>query len=921
MKRFGKKVLFGSLITATVLAAGAVSTYLWALPAIVSNDWVHSKIESTVKKQTGADLEIGKVKLKTGVDVAFSLDRMTLKKDSKDLLNLEGLDTEFSLSDILKKRLIVKKVVADNVFVNSSDLIALFPQSEEQKEPQQMDFNIDIYSALLGVKECLITYDNPDVGIRFDAKNLELDRTQEKKYLHFDFDFEMKKGTDRIFVSANDMNKIYMGNGELHVDKFPIEIDRSKVYIDAFASRKTGMEMNISSKNFSARDIANIVTSNILIPNGKELLKPICDVQGSVDFNINLTKDNIRGDVNVNKSSFKIVDLLKMPVEVSQGIIEIGNKDIKLRDFTGFYNNKKINSLKMEGEIKDYWKTCDTEIVSNIFVNDDFFKNYASKLLGAPIGLVGDAGSRLTLKSKNGSCDVVWYFLLNENEGFMLGDQSMMLKDYKTLFKVDLSVVGNILKLNTIDYYITNELKKGMTPVLAISGNIDMADNMKLLDMDLKIPRPLPSEFLNFLACQKIFKKGTVSGEMRYDNTGAFPKIDGGFVLSKVRIPSQRLYIESAKFGGRGDKLGAIANGRFKRSKYDFNGYVVNDLRLPIVVKNVNLTVDNVDVEKMLANNIQSGSAGSSTPTPTLPAGEGASQDIDDESAVAFTKGLVIVEKCALNLEKGKYKEVDFGNIHANLTLDKDGVLDIQSNKFDIADGISTLKVKADLIKNKYYLRLGVKDVNSDVMASAILGLPREISGKARGLIEINTDQSLKLNGDIKFDIKDGSIEKVGYVEYLLKAASLFRNPLAMISPTTISDLVSIPDGNFEKIAGELKIVDNVVMPMQIRSSANSLATYIVGRYDLETNDATLRIYTKFSDKDTGFAGFLRNISLNSIASRISSSGRNDSNYYSSEISQIPELKVGEDDAQIFLTKVDGDVVNFNFLSSLKRIK
>ena len=86
----------------------------------------------------------------------------------------------------------------------------------------------------------------------------------------------------------------------------------------------------------------------------------------------------------------------------------------------------------------------------------------------------------------------------------------MVLKDYKTLFKVDLSVVKNILKINTIDYYITNELKQGLTPVLAIKGNLDMADNMKMLDIHLNIPRPLPSEFLNFLACQKIFKKGTV---------------------------------------------------------------------------------------------------------------------------------------------------------------------------------------------------------------------------------------------------------------------------------------------------------------------------------------------------------------------------------------------------------------------------
>ena len=906
------KILIGLVCSVGILTGLTAGTYLWALPAAVSSPWIHSQVAKTVKKSFDADLAIDGFKLKTGTDIDFELKELSLKKENKEILNLAGIDTEFSLKEIFAKRLIIKKIFADNVYINASEIIALLPKEEEAKEPQKMDFNIDIYSAILGVKKCLITYNDADIGVKFDARNLVMDRTQAKKYLHFDFDFELNKGKDKISVSANDKNKIYTENKELHIDEFPVEIDKSKIVINAFASKQAGLEANIYSKNFSAKDIFNIITSNIIIPNGKELLAPIDNVKGSVDFNIHLAKNSINGDINLNKSTFEIKDLLNLPVEISQGLIEIGNKDITLKDFNGFYNNNKINTLKLEGSIKDYWKTCDTKIVSDIKINDDFFKNYASKLLGAPIGLIGDAGSRLTLTSKNGSCDVVWYFLLKENEGFMLGDQSMVLKNYKTLFKLDLSIVQNILKLNALNYYITDKLQKGMTPILSIDGNIDMANNMKILDLNMDIPRPLPSEFLNFLACQKIFKKGTISGKLSIDNKGEFPKMAGAIEFSKVRIPSQRLYIESAKFGAKGEKLGAIAKGRFKRSTYDFSGYVVNDLRLPIVVKNVNLTVDNVDVEKMLAVN-----ASNTNPHPTLPAGE----EENSDDLPTFQKGLIIVEKCMLNLEKGKYKDINFGNLHANLTLDKEGVLELQSNKFDIADGISTLKVKADLIKNDYYLRLGIKDVDSEVMASAILGLPREISGKARGLIEIYADKSLKLNGNIKFDIKDGTIEKVGYVEYLLKAASLFRNPVAMISPTTLGDLVTIPDGNFELISGELKLVNNVILPMQIQSSADTLATYIVGKYDLETNDAALRIYTKFSDKDNGFAGFLRKISLNSIANRISTSGRSDANYYASELEKIPTLKTGEENAQVFLTKVDGDVINFNFLSSLKRIK
>ena len=919
MKRFAKRAFIWSGVTVLILAGTAAASYLWILPAVVSSSWANNIVTKETNKFLGAELKITNPKLSTGLNpkIGFTLAELSLSKNNKELLNLKNIDTAFSFQDIFAKRLIVEKLLAENVYVNASGLVELFPQPE-QKEQKKSDFRIDIFSAVLGVKNCLITYDTSDFGIKFDAKNVLLDRRKNNSVypLHFDFDFEMTKGKEKITVSADDKDRIYMGGGELHIDKFPIEIDRSNVIIDAFASRKTGMEINIASKNFSARDIFNIVTSNIIIPNGKELLAPILDVKGSVDFNLHLAKNTIRGDVNVNESEFKIKDLLGMPVKVTQGLVEIGNTTITLKDFKGFYNNKKENSLVMSGSVKDYWKTCDTEIVSDIFVNDDFFKNYISKMLGAPISLVGDAGSRLTLTSKNGSCDVVWYFLLNEGEGFKLGDQSMVLKDYKTLFKVDLSVVKNILKINTIDYYITNELKQGLTPVLAIKGNLDMADNMKMLDIHLNIPRPLPSEFLNFLACQKIFKKGTVSGEISIDNSGAFPKMDGVISFDKVFIPAQRLYIKSAKVGAKGDKLGAIAEGRYKRTKYDFNGYIVNDLRLPIVVKSVNLTLDNVDIEKLLA--VNSSQTTQKTTEQVLDADK---QTTDSDDVPTFTKGLIIVEKCMLHLDKGKYKEVNFGNLHANLTLDKDGVLQVQSNKFDIAEGISTLKVKADLIKKQYYLRLGIKDVNSDVMASAVLGLPREISGKARGLIEISSDESLKLNGEIKFDIQNGTIEKIGYVEYILKAASLFRNPLAMISPATFGDLVNIPNGDFDVIKGEMKIKDNVVQRMMIKSSAKQLSSFILGRYDLMTNDASLRIYTKMSNKGEGFAGFLRNISLNSIANRISASGRNDSNYYAAELSQLPPINADEKDCQVFLTTVDGDVINFNFLSSLKRIK
>ena len=281
----------------------------------------------------------------------------------------------------------------------------------------------------------------------------------------------------------------------------------------------------------------------------------------------------------------------------------------------------------------------------------------------------------------------------------------------------------------------------------------------------------------------------------------------------------------------------------------------------------------------------------------------------------------ILLENGFIKILKGNYKGINFANVQSNFSLDKDSILRMSSNDFEIANGNSSAKVNCDLKNLKYDLELGVKDIDSDLIASNILQLEKEISGKASGIIKLNTDSSMKINGSMAFDIKDGTIQKVGLVEYVLKFVALFRNPLTMISPSIFSDLVNVPDGSFNKINGRLEMKDNVIERMMIKSSSPQLSAFVVGNYNLENSDASLRIYTKLSNKNKGIFGFLRNISLNSLANRVPLSSKNDAIYYSAEISQLPEIDADEKDCQIFLTKVDGDVEHNNFISSLKKIK
>ena len=539
--------------------------------------------------------------------------------------------------------------------------------------------------------------------------------------------------------------------------------------------------------------------------------------------------------------------------------------------------------------------------------------------------------------------DITWLTKISKGVSIGIDDTPSALNDYDRAVTGEFILDGNELDIKNLNYYIAQDIHRGMgkiDPILIFDGKMNIATG-ELHEAGFSFGRELPSEFLNVFVRRKLFKGGTMKGSLHVLFRNNIPKVKADMQIAKARIPSQRLFIKNATLQTDREDIKINANGRFKRVKYDLAGVIKNELVTPVIVKDLELNLDKVDVDRLIKSlNNQHQPEGSTTPAQAIPAPENPLPetvavnetpeeeclDEDGEECEAddnymFDTNLIAIEKCAFRLKEGYYNGLTFGNIEANMTLDRNGIFNLQSNRFDIAEGISTLKINCDLKTLKYYIRLGVKDVNSDMFSTAILNLSKEISGKASGLIELTSDASMKLNGSIKFMINDGTIGKIGLVEYLMKVASIFRNPVAMISPATIMDIVNIPEGNFDKIEGELTLKDNVIQRMNIKSYSPTLSALIRGRYDLEKADASLRIYTRFSSSHKGFAGFLRNFSLNALANKVKLNGRNDANYYAAELKDLPSIEAKNEDTQVFLTQVEGDVEHNNFLSSLKKIK
>ena len=924
------KALSILVLIAAIIVLLAITTYLKILPAAVSNELVINFVKDFVKESTGAELVLDKPVLKTELSpqIGFKFEKLILSKDKKELLNVEKFDIKLSFAEVLKHRIILKKLSLDSIFADTNGLMTLVPAQEQKKEQAKSDWKVYWFDSLLSLKKCEILYDlDKDTHVKINGSNMLITKQKEPKFVRFNLAIDINKGKHNIKITLDDRDRVCIKDKKLLIEKALLGINDSKVYIDAYADRDNNVGITVYSKTFAVKNAVELLESDLVVPNGSEMLAFFKDMKGSFDFKISLTNNDINGVVRLNNGSLKIIPMANLPVVANSGLIKISKNDIVLSDFKGWYGTNRRNSFVLGGTVKDYTKSVDTNIEITGVATNDLTQNYLSKLAGCKITLTGDSGAKIIVKSKYNKIDMTMMFKVAKGKDILIEGASLSPVNYDRAVVADLHLDGNMLNIESIRYFIAKELNKetkNVKPILTIDGNMNIA-TLKMKNIGFDIPRPLPSEFLNVLIGQKLFKNGTISGNMQVVFPNDIPKLMGNLEMEKVLIPSQRLSVKKASMKTDRNLIKLNASGRFKKSEYDFKGYIKNELIFPIVIKDINLTVDNIDVEKILMSmNNQNTVAVNAQNNKAVNADALAvknSSDENNDDAYTFNTGLLIVERCILHVVKGKYKEINFGNLFANLTLDNKGILQIKSNRFDFAEGISSLKVYCDLMNHKYNLTLGVKDINSDLIATTLLALKKEISGKAKGLIDIYTDDTLKLNGRILFEVEDGTIQKVGLVQYALNFAAFFRNPLAMISPSTIIDLVNIPEGRFKKINGDLAIKNNIVEKIMIKSSAPQLSAFIVGKYELETGDATLRIYTKFSSKHKGFAGFLRNISLNSLANKMTLGSSTETNYYALELEQLPPLEADEKDCQVFLTKVDGDVQNFNFLSSLKKIK
>ena len=285
-----KAFVIGACGAIAVLLAGIVAFYLWGLPYIASSPNAHSFIDKKLYEYAGVNMIAEDVNLKTSYPfISFSAGDFELLKGGNPILILKNTDAKISLSKVLFKKIVVKKLGADYIYADVNKILAIVPGQEEKKEPVKCDWYFDFMDSLLYLKQLKVLYMVNDVSFNIDTKGIELDNTKSgRQYLHFDFNMLVKQNKNAVRVSLQDKDKFYILKKKLYMDENIVTLNKSKLHFKADVVDDKKFNVEVFAKGFEISNIVAIIRSNVIIPNGADLLSYFDDIKGNFDFKFSM---------------------------------------------------------------------------------------------------------------------------------------------------------------------------------------------------------------------------------------------------------------------------------------------------------------------------------------------------------------------------------------------------------------------------------------------------------------------------------------------------------------------------------------------------------------------------------------------------------------------------------------------------------
>lgn len=739
---------------------------------------------------------------------------------------------------------------------------------------------------------------NMILNYKSKSKNLNLNDVSVKgNFLHFpkqNKELEIYNGS----FSLNKGNLIFK-NINLSLYKAKITLSGKLEHIFS----KPLLTTSLKAKNLNLSLLNNVKKMNIPSKDLKKVLNNYSDYNGLIDIDVNIVKNKIKGSVSLSDIAF-YHSKYKTPLKINNGMIEFYPDKIRLKAINAKFDDTPVF---FDLTLHNYQKAPYFDGYFTIKLTEGFVNTYINSNLTYPIKVKGDIVLSSKFDGKKNNFNV--YPKLKLQEGADIFYKGASFEDVLNIREINanLNITPQKISIKNFEYikFVSSQNQNLYPlPILKLKGDIlKKNDEYYFNSFNINTPNKANAKLLNILFGKSILKKGLIDCNLTLNGNIASPKVLGKLVFENFSMPLYDTLINNIYMNFKKDIVDISLKADFLNSDLLVTATLLNNPQTPIVIKNINISSGKINTNALFDF--------VSTVKPT----ETKNAFIANNKNQSLEMPRVIIEKGVILADDVIIKNSSANNLIAEFSLDRNAVLNFNKINFSVADGeITSNKAIININTGESSADFSASNIDSNKITYLLFDLKNQITGTLDGNLSVSTkgltdNERLKnLKGYASFEIKKGSISKLGSLEYLLRANNIWDTGIMGLSLNKIINvLVPFDKGNFSSIKGSLQLSDAKVKNIEITSKGKNLSLFISGEYNLLSGYADFVILGKLTNKITSLLGPVGNISISSIFHLIPFVSVSDTKLVQN-ISKIPGIDLTDDDFKLFKATVNGDL-------------
>ncbi len=875
-----KKFLILIFAILIILLVFVYCFFLKVVPNILNTNKSVKEIERIVENRTGAKFEISDFKVISNYKLVY---KITAKKihmsdfAKEDLLDVHNLEVDFWLPFIQLTELNI-----DRIFINETGLKNIIKKTGNKKTSQ---YKLKRLPAI-NIKSAEIWADNNEINKVFiNVKNIKfVNENDDKTYCYFNA--EIVSSLLKNTINIGDEGYFLLDKNSLYAKNLQIQIGINSLFLNGkITDDNKKSDFLLFGKDLPVNDIESSLLYFLKLKKpGKQFLENFKNFDGLIDVDLTFKNEGIFGTCIAKKLSAQTV-FFDVPVMFKRAVFNFNDREISLKEEGTFGNEKVFTSFKMEKLL-----TSEQEVKGevNSILTDKFADKYIPNLT-----IKNSVNAYVFYKIKNKKIDVEYIADLKPKSDIKFKNAFLGLENLDRKLYVTTHKDGDSLTVKSYNYSIKED-KLSYKKIILGDGLFEKRNgHLQLKYLTFKTNGFAPFSAIG--AISKYLKGGYFNGNLKYDYIDN--KVTGNFKL--INANYKNFFVKEAKVNAKTDNLYINGQGTYNNSPFSCYIEIVNSFDNQLIINNMDL---------FLAKYIISTKKTSAPPNITNINLPDAAKDID-----------ITVKKWNIKVNKIQRKKILLENILLSGSLSKN-IFKFKMIEAHFAKGILRAEGLYNFNDNSSKIDFSAQNIDSNIVADSVFNLPEQIHGIASGSIHAETKNKFQnIKAHINFDMKDGYLLQLGSTEFMLKKSRKLKRPLKI----RLKDIINIDITRTKSLSSDIKgafdMENYLVKNIHLTSQQKYLSLLIEGEYNIEEQDADLKLWGKYN-KNAQKGVRILFIPLSWIVNIIFRPEKT-LNLYIDKIKQVPDIVAQKKEEKYFRVKLRGNLNDNNVKVELKTIK